>query len=189
MPTSTSDDARMRFRPALWRIVTWLLLLLSIFGILQYSVHAWHVAAALNAAQNKDHAGLAGMLAWDIVYLVVACITVLAAAAVLFRRAWARPVLRVVAGVLALWMLITAIQMLAQWSSLNAQSATLMAQPDLNDAGRAMLQHVQRRYLVAMILKAISVPVLAWLAWRLGTPAVRAQFPARARKTDAIDKP
>ncbi|HET7663490.1 MAG TPA: hypothetical protein VFK31_07610, partial [Rhodanobacteraceae bacterium] len=102
----------------------------------------------------------------------------------LFRRAWARPVLRVVAGILALWFLVTAIQMAAQWSSLSNQSATLLSQSALNDAGRVLLERIQRRYLVAMILKAIAVPVLAWLAWRLGTPAVRAQFPTSTRKAD-----
>lgn len=178
-----SGDARPRSRPAIWRIVTWLVLMLAIFGILQYSVHAWQVAAALDAARSADHAALTGMLAWDIVYLIVACITVSASAGVLFRRAWARPVLRVVAGVLALWLLVTAIQMAAHWSSLSNQSALLMSQSTMDDAGRVLLERIQRRYLTAMILKAVGVPVLAWLAWRLGTPAVRAQFPVSARKT------
>jgi len=186
MPASSfPGDARARLRPAIWRIVTWLVLLLAAFGILQYSVHAWRVAAALDAARSStDRASLTGMLAWDIVYLVAACITVTASAGVLFRRPWARPMLRVVAGILALWFLVTAIQMAAHWSSLSNQSAMLLSQSTLNDAAHAFLERVQRRYLVAMILKAIAVPVMAWLAWRLGTPAVRAQFPASIRKAD-----
>ncbi|HET6588225.1 MAG TPA: hypothetical protein VFG67_10710 [Oleiagrimonas sp.] len=183
---SIPGEARPRPRPAVWRIVTWLVLMLAMFGILQYSVHAWHVAAALDAAPSADRASLTGMLAWDILYLVVACITVSASAGALFRRAWARPVLRVVVGVLALWLLVTAIQMAAHWSSLSNQSALLMSQSTMSDAGRMLLERIQRRYLIAMILKAVGVPVLAWLAWRLGTSAVRAQFPASARKTDSM---
>lgn len=176
MPTSPSTGATSRFRLEIWRIVTWLLLLLAIFGILQYSGHAWRVVTLMRAGGADGHAPLTGMLAWDAVYLLVACVTVTAAAGALLRRTWARPVLRVVAAVLSAWLLVTAIMLVAHWNSFSNHSAAYLAQSRPGDAGRALLEHMRRRYLVAIVLKAIGVPVLAWLAWRLGVPAVRDKF-------------
>jgi hypothetical protein len=180
MGVSSSSGASVRARFSIWRIVTWLLLLLAVFGILQYSVHAWHVGAALGQAGSQRQASLGAMLAWDVAYLAVACVSVMVAAGALLHRAWARPALRVVAAVLAAWLLVTAIMLIAHWASFNNHSSELLAQSGLGDAGRALLTRVRRNYLVAMCLKAAAVPVLAWLAWRLGAPRVRAQFAARA---------
>jgi hypothetical protein len=40
----------------------------------------------------------------------------------------------------------------------------------------ALLPH---SYLLALAMKAVAVPVLLWLAWRLGRPDVRARFMRR----------
>ena len=77
---------------------------------------------------------------------------------------------------LSVWLLVTAIMLVAHWNSFSNHSAAVLAQTRPGDAGRVLLEHMQRRYLVAIILKAVGVPVLAWLAWRLGVPAVREQF-------------
>ena len=46
-----------------------------------------------------------------------------------------------------------------------------------NDATlRNAVVHARRVYRITLGLKAIAIPVLLWLAWRLGTPAVRSQF-------------
>lgn len=161
-------------RPAIWRVVTWLVLLLAIFGVLQYSMHAWRVGAAV-AAGAPDAATRA--LAWDIAYLVIACVTLTAAAGTLLRRGWARPVLRVVATFLALWLLVTAIMLGADWMSFSQHSEVLLSQPGMADTVGAVRERIRDTYLVAVVLKAVGVPILAWLAWRLGLPSVRAQFP------------
>jgi len=167
-------------RPAVWRVLTWLVLLLAIFGVLQYAVHAWRVGAAVLAGA-PDAATRA--LAWDVAYLVVACVTLTASAGTLLWRGWARPVLRVVAGLLALWLLVTAILLGMDWMSFNQHSQVLLAQPDMADTVRAVSKRISNTYLVAIVLKAVGVPILAWLAWRLGVPSVRAQFPpSPARK-------
>lgn len=184
MPAQHAATTTSRFRPSIWRVVTWLLLLLAVFGIFQYSVHAWHVLATLRTLGESDvHAAMTRMLAWDVAYLAGACVTLAAAAGALLRRGWARPVLRVVAGLLALWLLATAIMLGARWTSFNHHSSMLMAQSNLGEAGQALLARVRRSYIVAIALKAVAVPVLVWLAWRLGVPSVRAQFrPSPARK-------
>ncbi|HET7266507.1 MAG TPA: hypothetical protein VFJ15_00195 [Oleiagrimonas sp.] len=177
--TSPTSHTKSRV-PAIWRVVTWLVLLLAIFGVFQYSVHAWRVGAAV-AAGAPEAATRA--LAWDVAYLVVACVTLSAAAGTLLWRGWARPVLRIVAGLLALWLLVTAIMLGVDWVSFSRHSQELMAQPHMGDTVRALRERVRNTYLVAIVLKAVAVPVLAWLAWRLGVPSVRAQFPPlRARQ-------
>lgn len=184
MPKQSATTATSRFRPSIWRVVTWLLLLLTVFGIFQYSAQVWHVGAALHHADRAEaQDALTRMMVWNVAYLAGACITLVATAGVLFRRSWARPALRVVAALLALWLLVTAIMMGAHLASFNHHSSMLLAQSDLGEAGRAMLARVRRAYLVGIVLKAVAVPILVWLAWRLGVPSVRAQFPASpARK-------
>ncbi len=176
MPPLSPAATPSRFRPEAWRIAVWIVLLLAVFGILQYSMHAWRVAGMLRRVEGDAQGALAGMLAWDIVYLVVACVTVTASAGTLLYRRWARPVLRVLAAGLALWLLVTAVMMALHWGNLDGSDAAFAG---LGDAGQALLARMRRSYLVAIILKAIGVGVLAWLAWRLGVPAVRAGFARR----------
>ncbi len=165
-----------------WRLACWMLLLLAAFGILQYVSHAGQGAALLRQPESMAgaHATLRGMLAWDVVYLGGACLTLSASAGALLRREWARRLLRVVAALLALWALGTAIAMLAQWTAFQHASDELLARPGMNDEGRAALAHARRTFVIGFALKVAAVPLLAWLAWRLGVPSVRAQFRARA---------
>ncbi len=160
-----------------WRVVTWLLLLLAVFGIFQYSVHAWQVAEWLRkGGQDPSHAALTRMLAWDIAYLLGACITLTVAAAALLRRGWAWFALRVVAGLLALWLLVTALVLAAHWSGFSHRTEELMSLPKLADSARVLVERARRNYLVGMGLKLAAVPVLAWLSWHLGRAPVRGQF-------------
>lgn len=177
MPFPSNRSAGHGFRPELWRIVTWLLLFLAIFGIFEYSLHAWQLAAHLRAGGNAA-SELRSLLAWDIVYLLAACVTVTVAAGALWGRRWARLALRVLAAALAVWMLVTAIQMGAQWNAIANHSAQLLGQAGGHDVDVAYA-HLRRSYLVAIALKAVAVPILVWLSWRLGSVAVRARFGAR----------
>lgn len=184
MSKPSTATATSRFRLSIWRVVTWLLLLLTIFGIFQYSVQVWHVGAALSdASRASAQDALTRMLVWNGAYLAGACITLVATAGALLRRGWARPALRVVAALLALWLLATAITMGAHLISFNRHSSLLLSQSNLGEAGKALLARVRRSYMVAIALKAVAVPILLWLAWRLGVPSVRAEFPVSpARK-------
>jgi glucan phosphoethanolaminetransferase (alkaline phosphatase superfamily) len=173
--TEPSPTAPPRFAP--WRLACWVLLLLAALGILQYVDHAWQVAALLRDA--TDATALRHMLIWDIAYLAGACVVLSAAAGALLRREWARRLLRVVAALLAVWALVTAIAILAQWNAFQHVSAQLLAQPDTTAGDRALLAHARRVFMAGTALKLAAVPVLAWLAWRLGVPGVRAQFRAR----------
>lgn len=185
MPAPPVPAPLPRLQLSAWRIVAWVIVLLAIFGIFEYCVHGWHVAAALRAASSgsPERARLTRMLVWDGAYLAGACITLAAAGGALLRRGWGRPALRVVAGLLALWMLASGILLARDLVALAHRSRLLLAQPGVADAGRELIAHVRRSYIVAIVLKGVGMLVLGWLAWRLGAPAVRAQFPvAPARR-------
>ncbi|HET7359914.1 MAG TPA: hypothetical protein VFJ04_07185 [Rhodanobacteraceae bacterium] len=171
---TVSSPVAPRFAP--WRIVCWVLLLLAALGILQYADHAWRVGSLLHAGADP---ALRRMLAWDVAYLAGACITLGATAGALLRREWARRLLRVVAVLLALWALATGIAVLAQWSAFQHVSAQLLARPGTTADDRIVLAHARRVFIAGTALKLVAVPVLAWLAWRLGVPGVRSQFHAR----------
>ena len=102
--------------------------------------------------------------------LIVLC------AGCILRQAWARAPLRVACGVLVLWALASGGMMLAQWSQFHRASADALAQLGNDDALRSAVVHAQRVFRITLGLKAVAIPVLLWLAWRLGTPAVRTQF-------------
>jgi hypothetical protein len=162
--------------PALYRILTWCMLLLAMLGVLEYSVHAWQVWQHFSGVDAAARARLRVMLGWDAAYLVGACLTLSVAAGVLLRREWARRAMRVVALLLAAWAVWTA----WRWSGADHALAQLLARPDLDAISRAQITHQRRALRMAMLLKLASAPLLAWLAWRLGRPAVRAQFRGRA---------
>ncbi|HZX71615.1 MAG TPA: hypothetical protein VFE77_12430 [Rhodanobacter sp.] len=163
---------------ALWRVVVWLLLLLAAFGCLQYFSHAqllWNQRQVL-ASDAAASAALRGMLAWDIAYVVAAFALIAVCAGCILRQTWARPALRVAAALVALWMLASGVTLLLQWPGFERASTEALAQLRHDAALRQALLHARRNYVAALVLKAVAVPVLLWLSWRLGVPAVRAQF-------------
>ncbi len=166
---------------ALWRVVVWLLLLLAAFGCVQYFSHAellWGQRHAFVPGGAELHT-LHRLLAWDVVYLLAALTLIVLCAGCILRQAWARPALRVAAGVLALWMLASGGAMLVEWPSLWHASSDAVAQLHDHAALQQALLHAQHSFLLALVLKGLAVPVLLWLSWRMGTPAVRAQFRSR----------
>lgn len=161
---------------AIWRVVVWLLLLLAAFGCVQYLSHAqllWAQRANLSAA---DSVAMHRMLAWDIGYLLAAFALIVLCAGCILRQAWARAPLRVACGVLVLWALASGGMMLAQWPQFDRASADALAQLGNDSTLRNAVVHARRVYRITVALKAAAIPALLWLAWRLGTPAVRMRF-------------
>jgi hypothetical protein len=167
---------------AIWRVLVWMLLLFAALGCLQYERHAqliWGQLQALAPAQPDAVTALRGMLAWDVGYLLAAFVLIVICAGCILRQDWACPVMRVACCLLALWALVSGGLLLAQWSSFNHASADAIAQLQSDAALQLALLHARRSYQMALVLKAVAVPVLLWLAWRLGLPEVRAQFGSR----------
>lgn len=163
---------------AIWRVVVWLLLLLAAFGCVQYLGHAqllWGQRQGLVPAGTAS-AELHRMLAWDIAYLLAAFALIVLCAGCILRQAWARPALRVAAALLALWMLASGGALVVHWPAFDRSSADALAQLHGDATLRQALLHARHSYLVALVLKAVAVPVLLWLAWSLGRPVVCAQF-------------
>ncbi len=164
-----------------WRVLVWLMLLLAAFGCVLYLNHAGLLWAQRHAVAPGGEAAQAlhRMLAWDIAYFVAAFTMVVLCAGCILRQAWARRAMRVAAGVLALYLLARGGAMFAQWPAFERASNEALVQLHGDAALRQALLHARNTYLVSLVAQLIAVPVLLWLSWRLGTPAVRAQFHAR----------
>lgn len=145
-------EAAPRF--AAWRVGTWIVLLLAAFGGVQYLRHG------------------------DWPYLVGSFVVIVACAGGILRQPWARQALRAVALLLVIWLVASGGLMLAQWDQFAAARAHALTQPQ-SQILLLVIEQARRSYLLGLALKALLLPLLLWLAWQLGRPAVRAQFPER----------
>jgi len=157
---------------AAWRVVTWLLLLFAALGGVQYIHHGravWSQLQRWPAGDTEHLSALQRMLVWDAVYLLAAFVIIVLCAGAILRQAWSRSPLRVAVMMLALWALISGVMLVSALRVVFPQD-TSVAQ---------MVAQLPRSYVLALALKAAAVPVLLWLAWRLGRPDVRARFVRR----------
>jgi hypothetical protein len=183
MLISSSDlDRRKKKGFAWWRMIAWVLLLVAGFGCVQYIQHAqqlWGVLKTLPAGDSdidKAHA----MLAWDAGYFIVAFAVIIASAGCILRQAWARPVLRVISLVLAVWAAYRAVLAWYDQHMLSVVGQTLVKIGRSSPEQIAESEHAQHLLLISAGIGAVAVVVLLWLAWQLGQPAVRLQFRARS---------
>jgi hypothetical protein len=151
--TASSTAPARRF--SVWPIGVWILLLLAAMGSVQYLQHA------------------------EYGYLLAALLIIVVCAGCILRQAWARPVTQVLAVLLALWAVLSGVLMLQQWGDFETARQHAQALPRLGDVAMWMIARAQRTWQVGLALKAIAIPLLLWLAWQLGRPAVRAQFKRR----------
>ena len=152
-PFSRADGSPRSF--ATWALGAWVLLLLAAVGAVQY------------------------LRGGDLAYLVAALLVIVVCAGCILRQGWARPVLRGLCLLLALWALATGVLMLRQWDQFALARQHALAQPELAELTLWLVARAQRTWQVALTLKALAVPLLLWLAWTLGRPNVRAQFHSR----------
>lgn len=141
-------------RFGLWRVATWIVLLLAAFGGVLYLRHG------------------------DWPYLVGTFVVIVVCAGAILRQPWARQALRAAALLLALWALATGGLMLTQWGQFDVARAHAMTQPQ-SQLLLLVIEQARRSFLLGLVFKALLVPLLLWLAWQLGRPSVRAQFVAR----------
>lgn len=185
MPVLMSLDRTSRPRGLIaWRILVWLLLLVSAFGCLLYLQHGERVWGQLQTQPPPAAAEVStlhGMLAWDIAYLLAAFVLIVICAGCILRQAWARPCLRVAALVLACWLLVSGYLQLRDLQSLGSASAAIVAQAQQQGTAGAVqfVAKLERGYQLALVFKAVGLIAFAWLAWALGQPATRAQFRTR----------
>jgi len=166
-----------RRRFTAWRVVLWLVLLAATFGGAQYLGHLhllWQARPGVAAAEQP---ALLRMLVWDGAYLAIAFVLIVLAAGCILRLAWARAPMRGMAVLLALWALASGGLMLADWQDVEQSVASVLAVGDTHQA--TLAAGMRRSYRVALGLKALAIPVLLWLAWKLGAGDVRAAFRRR----------
>jgi hypothetical protein len=112
------------------------------------------------------------LLVWSLAYAFAAFAVMALSLATLRWREWGRSAMRVVAGVLAIWAVYTAVVAFHQWQEIGLVLGDAGLPPEL----LARATKTRSILLVGVVLKAVSVPVLAWLAWVLGSVSVRQQF-------------
>jgi hypothetical protein len=185
MPAVISADRAERPQGLiLWRVVVWLILLLSAFGCLQYVQHARHVWKQLQLSAPVDAVAvgaLHSMLGWDAAYLLVAFAMIVICAGCILRQAWALPCMRVAAAVLAVWLLVTGFFQLRDLQNLVANSASILAEARQQGAVDAIpiMARLQGSYQLALLFKSMGLIAMIWLSWTLGRPWVRGQFRSR----------
>ena len=155
MPLAVRADPAPARRFSTWAVGPWVLLLFAALGFVQYLRHA------------------------EYAYLAAALVVIAVCAGCILRQSWARPAMQVLAVLLAAWALVTGVLMLQQSGDFETARQHAMAQPQLGQIALWMIDRAQRTWQVALALKAIAIPLLLWLAWQLGRPAVRAQFQRR----------
>ncbi|MGH8157122.1 MAG: hypothetical protein ACREPQ_03305 [Rhodanobacter sp.] len=155
MPLAVRAESSSTRRFAAWGIAPWVLLLIAAFGCVQYLQHA------------------------EYAYLAAGMVVIVVCAGCILRQAWARPTMRVLAVLLALWTLVTGVLMLQHWGDFDVARQHALAQPQLGEMAAWIINRAQRIWQVGLALKAIAIPLLLWLSWQLGRPAVRAQFRSR----------
>ncbi len=138
-----------------WMIGLWVLLLLAAMGCVQYLQHG------------------------DYAYLLSGLVVIVVCVGGILRQAWARPVLRALAVLLALWSLVSGVLMLQHAGDFERARQHALSQPQLAEIALWLIARAQRTWQVGIALKALAIPLLLWLAWTLGRPGVRAQFRAR----------
>lgn len=138
-----------------WMIGLWVLLLLAAMGCVQYLQHG------------------------DYAYLLAGLVVIVVCVGGILRQAWARPVMRVLALLLALWSLVSGVLMLQHAGDFERARQHALSQPQLAQIALWLIARAQRTWQVGIALKALAIPLLLWLAWTLGRPRVRAQFRSR----------
>ncbi|MGE7138868.1 hypothetical protein ACQKIE_14685 [Luteibacter sp. NPDC031894] len=166
-----------RSRPfAAWRIVVWLVMLLAAVGLVINTYASVILANAVGAVSAEAIAAGAGDprvgVAWSLAYALGAFVVVIVALGTLRWRDWGRRAMRIIAILLLVWSAYTAWVSFDQWRQLGV----VLTQPGLPADLLASGEKHRTILLVGVVLKAVSVPVLGWLAWVLGTLRVRQQF-------------
>ena len=155
MPLAARAEPPSARRFAVWAIAPWVLLLIAAVGCVQYLQHG------------------------EYAYLLAALIVVVVCAGCILRQAWARPTMRVLAVLLALWALVTGVLMLQHWGDFEIARQHALTQSQMAEMAIWMINRAQRTWQVGLVLNALAIPLLLWLAWQLGRPMVRAQFRRR----------
>jgi glucan phosphoethanolaminetransferase (alkaline phosphatase superfamily) len=159
-----------------WRIVVWLVMLLAAVGFV-INTYGAIIAAGAIGSMTPEALAAGGpdprvLMAWSLSYSLGAFAVMVLALGTLRWREWGRRAMRVVAGVLAVWAIYTAVVAFHQWQEIGVVLGQDGLPPELLARG----MKARSILLVGVVLKAISVPVLAWLAWALGSVSVRQQF-------------
>lgn len=158
MVSSVPKDASLRARLfSAWGVALWIVLLQAASGVAQYATSRQWLP------------------------MVVPAIVIVISAGCILRQEWARRIMRVLAPLLALLSLYGVAAMARQWGQfeLARQNAQAMVDPALVNDALELISREQHAFAIGLAIKALMIPLLLWLAWKLGQPMVREQFGRR----------
>lgn len=185
MPVVVSPAQPARPRGLIiWRIVVWLLLLFSAACCLVNAHHLQLVWGQLQSPIPMDVGStdaLHRMIGWDSAYLLTAFLLIIISAGCILLQGWARPVMRIVLVFLVIWLASRGWTQVQGLHAIQANEITLQSQVQTT-AIAAIEQNMaalRRGYQFALLIDLLALPLLLWLSWKLGKPAVRAQFRTR----------
>ena len=152
-----------------WRIAAWLIVLVAGVGAFFYARDAIGVWLALRDGRTGIGTSAAqAQLGWDIAYFIAA--TLLAALAALVLRGKRRAVLplRLVCLLVAVWAATGAFSMWRALAQVREGLAVAMASPDASGDLANVVGPILTFMYVSLGLRILIIPVLGWVAWRLG---------------------
>jgi hypothetical protein len=82
---------------------------------------------------------------------------------------------------LACWAVYSGVAMWQGRGQFELARQAALANPQMGELALMLVERAQRTFNVVIGIKAVAVPLLLWLAWVLGRPAVAAQFHTRRR--------
>lgn len=152
MPSMSGYQTGPMRRFSWWMIVVWLVLLFAALGAVQYLAHA------------------------EYGYLFASVLVIAVCAGCILKLHWARSGMQVMALLLALWSIVSAVMMLQHWGGFDLARQHAQSQPQMRELALWMIARAERTWQVGLALKVLAIPALVWLAWQLGRAPVRAQF-------------
>jgi hypothetical protein len=158
-----------------WRIGAWLIVLVAGLGAFFYARDAIGIVLALrDGATGVGTPAAQLQLGWDVAYFVAAVLLAVLAAAVL--RGWRRAVLplRLACLVVAVWAATGAFSMWRALVQVREGLALALATPDASADFAHVVGPMLTYMYVALGIRILVIPVLGWVAWRLGSADVGA---------------
>jgi|GEM_PF-6679849 hypothetical protein len=156
-----------------WRIAAWLIVLVAGVGAFFYARDAigvwlaWHDVATV-----VDAPAAQARLTWDIAYFIAAVALAALAALVLAGKRRAVLPLRLVCVLVAIWAATGVFSIWGTVTQVREGLALALASPDASgDLANAVGPILTHMY-VLLGLRILVIPVLGWVAWRLGNADV-----------------
>jgi len=152
-----------------WRIAAWLIVLVAGVGAFFYARDAIGISLALrDGATGVGTPAAQAQLGWDIAYFIAAAALAVLAALVLRGKRRAVLPLRLVCLLVAIWAATGVFSMWRALAQVREGLAVALATPDASGDLASAVGPILTYMYLSLGLRILVIPVLGWVAWRLG---------------------